>query len=72
MMLSTDLIFGGLIDRFQDASDVQMYPLVKEFLRIEATILRLENPEGISHTGFPCDIFDACDPKVIAFIDTLV
>ncbi|GAU87505.1 hypothetical protein RvY_00337 [Ramazzottius varieornatus] len=63
-------VLAGLVDRMQDVSDAQRYPLIRDFIRIEANILRLDNPRGISHTGLPCDITDSCDPRVIAFIDT--
>jgi len=56
---------GGIVDRIQDARDARNYPLLKDYVRIEAKILRLDNPRGL-----PCDITDLCDPKVIAFIDT--
>ncbi|GAU87506.1 hypothetical protein RvY_00338 [Ramazzottius varieornatus] len=60
---------AGLIDRGQDLADVAKYPLITGFFRIEMNVVRLDT-QGKSHTGLPCDIFDKCDPKIIAFIDT--
>lgn len=77
-LVSFVLLFGylvtwsdaGVIDLAQDAKDAASLPLVTGFFRLEAHILRLENPSGISHTGLPCDITDACDPKITGIIDT--
>lgn len=63
------LAFAGLIDRGQDLADTARYPLITGFYRIEMNVVRLDT-QGKSHTGLSCDIFDKCDPKIIAFIDT--
>lgn len=64
------IVQAGLIDLAQDAKDAANLPLVSGHYRIEAHIIRLENPRGISHTGLPCDIIDHCDTKFSGIIDT--
>jgi len=61
--------FGGVVDRAQDAADALNLPKILGFYRIEMHVMRLDT-QGKSHTGLSCDIFDNCDPKIIAFIDT--
>jgi len=70
LVCGASLAFAGLVDRAQDAIDAAKYPLITGFYRIEMNVVRLDT-QGKSHTGLSCDVFDKCDPKIIAFIDTL-
>lgn len=60
---------AGIGARIQDQKDSD-FPLLSGYFRIEAAILKLDNPNAISHTNLPCDITDKCDPTVTAIIDT--
>ena len=54
----------GPIDLMQDAMD-RKYPEIKAPFRVEAHIIRLDNPRGTTKGWMPCDIFGGtCDPKV--------
>ncbi|OQV15539.1 hypothetical protein BV898_10261 [Hypsibius exemplaris] len=61
----------GPVDLAQDARDTSMYNLVNGYFRIEARILRMENPRGTTRNMVPCDVLKVgkCDTKVSAAID---
>ncbi len=59
----------GLIDLGQSLVD-RKYPLIKGYFRIEAHIIRMENPRGTTKGFLPCDLVPgSCDPKITAAID---
>jgi hypothetical protein len=59
----------GLIDLGQSLAD-KKYPLIKGYFRIEANIIRMENPRGTTKSFMPCDLVPgSCDPKITAAID---
>lgn len=39
------------------------------YFRIEAEILRLDNPRGLLEDGRTCDSWNSCDPRVAAYLD---
>lgn len=61
----------GIIDLAQDAKDMSTYNLVNGYFRIEARIIRMENPRGTTRNMVPCDLIriGKCDTKVAAVID---
>lgn len=61
----------GPVDLAQDARDLSMYNAVNGYFRIEAKIIRMENPRGTTRNMVPCDLLRVgkCDTKVAAVID---
>ncbi|GAU88371.1 hypothetical protein RvY_01081 [Ramazzottius varieornatus] len=70
VIFSEVVAIPGLIDLGQSLSDTAKYPKVQGYFRIEANIIRLENPRGTTKNWFPCDLIPgSCDPKITAAID---
>ena len=61
----------GPVDLAQDVKDTTLYNLVNGYFRVEARILRMENPRGTTRNMVPCDLLSPgkCDTKVSAAID---
>jgi len=60
----------GLVDHGQDLSDVFKFKKVSGYFRIEANIIRFENPRGTTRHYTPCDLVPgSCDPKITGVID---
>ncbi|XP_055346797.1 uncharacterized protein LOC129594210 [Paramacrobiotus metropolitanus] len=55
---------GGRRDTF--GSRGQQFP---DYVRIEVDVQRLDNPQGKLATGKSCDVFNACDTRLSAFLD---
>ncbi|XP_055349034.1 uncharacterized protein LOC129595927 [Paramacrobiotus metropolitanus] len=59
----------GVFDRLFDLYDSSTARELTGHFRLEARLLRLENPDGLLGSGSRCDTVGPCDPVISAYID---